>query len=65
MRAEQLILQRLEAEQVRLAKESLEQPGGRDAFEYGRAVGMYAGLEHAKRVLVELFADTEKRKFDL
>ena len=65
MRAEQQILQRLEAEQTRLAKESLEQPGGRDAFEYGRAVGMHAGLEHAKRTLLEMFADTEKSRYEL
>ena len=59
------LLQRLETEQARLASEALAQPSGRDAFDYGRAVGMYAGLEHAKRVLVELVAERDKRDFHL
>lgn len=64
MRAAQF-LQRLEDEKTRLARESLEKPNGRDAFDYGRAAGMYAGLEHAKRVLLELFDEKERRDFDL
>ena len=64
MRVEQF-LQRLEAEQKRLACETLEKPGGRDAFEFGRAAGMYAGMEHAKRVLIDMFAEKERRDFDL
>jgi hypothetical protein len=58
-------LQRLEAEQARLACESLEKPAGKDAFEYGRAAGIYAGLEHAKRVLMDMFAEKERRDFDI
>ncbi len=60
MRVEQF-LQRLEAEQTRLARETLENPGGRDTFEFGRAVGMYAGMKHAKEVLLDMFAEKERR----
>lgn len=60
MRIETL-LQRLETEQVRLATEALKQPASRDAFEYGRVVGMYAGLEMAKASLLALVADHEER----
>lgn len=63
MRLETL-LQRLEAEQATLARQTLEQPQPGD-FNYGRAVGMYAGLDVAKRVLVELVAEKEKRDFNL
>lgn len=64
MRVE-VLLQRIELEQARLAGEALKTPAGRDAFEYGRVAGMYAGLEHAKRVLIELVAEKERQGFDL
>lgn len=63
MRLETL-LQRLEAEQVTLARQSLEQPQPGD-FNYGKAVGMYAGLELAKRSLIEMVAEKEKQDFNL
>jgi hypothetical protein len=55
------LLQRLETEQAQLAKEALAQPQGRDAFEYGRVVGMYAGLEQAVNVLLDLIKEDEER----
>lgn len=61
----EVLLQRLKAEQARVAVEALKTPTGRDAFEYGRAVGFYAGLEHAERVLIELVAEKERQGFDL
>ncbi len=64
MRLETL-LQRLETEQARLATEALKQPAGRDLFEYGRVVGMYAGLELAKASLIALVGDNEKKDFFL
>lgn len=64
MRLETL-LQRLETEQARLAHEALKQPADHTSFEYGRVVGMYAGLERAKHALLELVAEKEKRDFDL
>ena len=63
MRLETL-LQRLEAEQSKLAHEALQQPVPGE-FNHGRAVGMYAGLEVAKRVLIDLVAERDKRDFDL
>jgi hypothetical protein len=64
MRIETL-LQRLEAEQAKFAHEALSQPAGRDPFAYGQAVGMYAGLEHAKRTLIDLVAERERKDFNL
>lgn len=63
MRLETL-LQRLEVEQAALARQALEQPLPGD-FNYGKAVGMYAGLEMAKRVLIDLVAEKDKRDFNL
>ena len=60
-----LLLKRLEQAQLELAKSALQQPQGRDAFDYGRAVGMYAGLEHAVNVLLDLVAEKERKDFDL
>jgi hypothetical protein len=55
------LLQRLEAEQLRLATEALERPSGHDVFDYGRAVGIYAGLEHAKRTLIDMVSEKERK----
>jgi hypothetical protein len=63
MRLENL-LQRLEQEQTVLAHQSLQQPIPGD-FNYGKAVGMYAGLELAKRVLIDLVAEKDRRELNL
>ncbi len=61
----EVLLQRLEQSQADLARDALAQPQGRDVFEYGRVVGMYAGLELAKAVLIDMVAEKERRDFDL
>jgi len=48
-----------------LAREALERPAERDAFAYGRAVGLHAGLEHAKSVLLNLIDEKERKDFNL
>jgi hypothetical protein len=55
----------LEATQAQLAKEALERPTGKDSFDYGRAVGMYAGLELAKSTLIEMVSENERKGYDL
>lgn len=55
------LFRKLDEEQTRLACEALSSPQSRDAFEYGRACGLFAGLAHAKDVLVELLADREEK----
>ena len=64
MRIETL-LQRLEQAQTDLARDALKQPQSRDTFEYGRVVGIYAGLELAKNVLIDTVAEKERKDFDL
>lgn len=56
------VLHRLETEQRNAAKEAMERPGGRGEFDYGRAVGFYAGLQHAKDTITVLYEETEARK---
>jgi hypothetical protein len=60
-----ILLKVIEDAQAQLARDSLRQPAGRDAFDYGRAVGMYAGLEHAKDLIVGLVAERERKDFNL
>jgi len=48
------LYQKLKAEQDALASSALRSPNARDSFEYGRVVGMYAGLEKAIAILVTL-----------
>ena len=62
MRIETL-LQRLEAEQSAVAVEAMERPSGKTEFDYGRAIGIYAGLQRAKEVLLNTVAEAEKRDF--
>ncbi|HET8730781.1 MAG TPA: hypothetical protein VFM34_06695 [Moraxellaceae bacterium] len=59
------LLRWLETEQARLAQDALQQPAARDLFEYGRVVGLYAGLERAKDVLIENLREQERKTFDL
>lgn len=60
-----MILRRLDEEQHKLAHEALQHPQGRDNFEYGRVAGLYAGIEHAKGVIIDMIAEREKKDFDL
>jgi hypothetical protein len=61
----EVLLRRLEEEQAQLAKETLQQPQGRDAFDYGRAVGLYAGIEHVKTIVINMVAERDRKDFDL
>ena len=61
----ELLLQRLEQSQSELARDALQQPQGRDLYEYGKVIGMYAGLELAKTVLLDMVAEKERKDFDL
>jgi len=64
MRVE-ILIRRLNDEQVALAKEALERPQGREAYDYGRVVGMYAGLEQAKTLINEMLVEKEAKDFNL
>ena len=59
MKFVETLLKRLEQAQVEQAHSALTQPQGRDAFEYGRMVGMYAGIAHARSVLVDMISEAE------
>ena len=61
----EVFLQRLEQSQTDLARDALQQPQGRDTFEYGRVVGIFAGLELAKTVLIDMVAENERKDFNL
>ena len=58
------LLQRLEAERAKLAHEALQHPQPGE-FNYGRAVGLYAGIEMAKRILIDTVAEKERKDFVL
>lgn len=59
------LIQRIGDAQAELARDAMEQPASRDSFEYGRVVGMYAGLERAKEVLTELILEQDRRTRNL
>ena len=55
----------LEAKMAETAKNAIERPGVGDVFSYGKAVGMYAGLDAAKQIIDEMLRDELKRNGDL
>lgn len=59
------ILQRLDALQREFAAEALGKPQGKDAFDYGRAIGVYTGLEQAKQLIIGIHRDAEERDREL
>ncbi len=61
----ELLLQRLEEEKATFSKQALGSPAARDAYEYGRVVGVVAGLDMAKRALLELIGEHDKRGREL
>jgi hypothetical protein len=62
MRVE-ILLRRLEDEQKTLAIEALSRPQGKDSYDYGRVVGIYAGLEQAKNLIQDIMAEKEAKDF--
>lgn len=62
MRVE-ILLKRLEDEQKTLAIEALSRPQGKDSYDYGRVVGIYAGLEQAKNLILDIMAEKEAKDF--
>ena len=55
------MLQRIEAEKTKVAAEAMQtaKPG---EFHYGRAVGVYEGLDRAANLLLEIFSERNKRE---
>jgi hypothetical protein len=59
------LLHLLETEASDSAIAAMEQPAGREAFDYGRAVGMYAGLRRAFEVIANAQSEEEAHGRDL
>lgn len=62
MRVE-ILIRRIEDEQALLARDALSRPQGKDAYDYGRVVGIYAGLEQVKSLISDLMAEKEAKDF--
>ena len=52
-------LRLLDKEQADYAQEALTSPRGREGFDYGYAVGVYAGLGRARELLDSMLRDRE------
>lgn len=46
---------------VETATNALASPQGRDAFEYGRMSGLYAGLNEARNLVLDLISEEDDR----
>jgi hypothetical protein len=58
-------LKRLDEARDEHARASLHSPRSTDAYEYGRAVGIYAGFEEARRILLDVHRDERERDDNL
>lgn len=56
-----VLLRRLDDEMRSLAITAVAAPNGRDAFEYGRVSGIYAGLSKARDLLLDLLAEQDAK----
>lgn len=65
MNLETKLLNRLKAEQKEFALESLMQPGDKSSFEYGRRVGVVAGIEQAISALLNIIDEEKNSDNDL
>ena len=53
------VLNAITSAQQELAIAALRSPNSHDAFEYGRMVGMYAGLERALEVIMSTIKEED------
>ena len=54
------VLNAITSAQQELAIAALRSPNSHDAFEYGRMVGMYAGLERAIEVIMSTIKEEDE-----
>lgn len=64
MRAEDVV-RLLDTKRDEIAHQSLKQPARPTEFEFGRSVGLYAGLTVAREAVLAMFAERERKDFDL
>lgn len=59
------LLEKLDLERSKFSHEALSKPRGNDAFEYGRAVGIYAGLCLARDVAVAVQQEENEKRSNI
>lgn len=55
------LLKRIENEMAECAKEALSKPANRDAFEYGRMAGLYAGMNRVREMILLMSDEADAR----
>ncbi|MEN9419833.1 MAG: hypothetical protein RI988_3454 [Pseudomonadota bacterium] len=60
----EMIVRMIEMEQARVANTLLSTPAGRDAFEYGRAVGLHEGYQRVRDLLLNAFQEQERKSYN-
>lgn len=53
------LLKRLDDQLLEHSQQALMTPGERDAFAFGRACGIYAGLDRARGILKEMISEAD------
>ena len=56
-----VLLKHIEARMIECAQSALANPSARDAFEYGRMSGIYAGLYEAKQIVITILDEEDEK----
>ena len=60
-----VFLRKIDQALAEFAADALRAPQGKEAFDYGRSVGVYAGLEQARQILIDTVRDADARDRDI
>lgn len=62
MKVVEEIIARIERRRAEVADQSLSGPGGREAFDFGYACGVYGGLKMALEVIADVLDDEDEEE---
>lgn len=57
------LLKRIDNEMALCAQRALASPQQRDAFEYGRMSGVYAGMNRVRELVLQMTEEADKKEF--
>lgn len=57
------LLKRIENEMAACAQQALARPAERDAFEYGRMAGLYAGMNRVREIVLLMNDEADAKEF--
>lgn len=57
------LLRKIDNEMAECAQTALARPAARDAFEYGRMSGIYAGMNRVREIILQINDEADAKEF--